>query len=88
LISVAEIIKRNFTGDVSSRPSKRQKTDPNDSAQVSSNELHQYNEYGSLENLILERSKSAELSESQKRASLMARQDKIVQEFLNEERKR
>ncbi|KAA1132499.1 hypothetical protein PGTUg99_006289 [Puccinia graminis f. sp. tritici] len=88
LISVAEIIKRNFTGDGVSRPSKRQKTDPNDSAQVSSNELHQYNQYGSLENLILERSKSAELSDSQKKASLMARQDKIMQEFLNEERKR
>ncbi|OAV86610.1 hypothetical protein PTTG_08527 [Puccinia triticina 1-1 BBBD Race 1] len=89
LISIVEILKRDFPGnDRSIRPSKRQKVEPSELAQASSNQLHQYNEYGSLESLILERSNSSDLSESDKRASLMARQDKIVQEFLNEERKR
>ncbi|KAH9448155.1 hypothetical protein KEM48_008772 [Puccinia striiformis f. sp. tritici PST-130] len=90
LISIVEIIKRDFAGNGSNRSSKRQKrTDLNDSAPLcSSDQLHQYNQYGSLESLILERSLSSDLSESEKRASMIARQDKILQEFLNEERKR
>ncbi|KAI7946410.1 hypothetical protein MJO29_010937 [Puccinia striiformis f. sp. tritici] len=61
----------------------------NDSAPVcSSNQLCQHNQYRSLESLILERSLSSELSESEKRASLIAHQDKIVQQFLSKERKR
>ncbi|KAI9614698.1 hypothetical protein H4Q26_009089 [Puccinia striiformis f. sp. tritici PST-130] len=65
LISIVEIIKRDFAGNGSNRSSKRQKrTDLNDSAPLcSSDQLHQYNQYGSLESLILERSLSSDLSE-------------------------
>ncbi|KNZ60914.1 hypothetical protein VP01_1483g9 [Puccinia sorghi] len=90
LISIAEIIKRNFASSSTAghRPPKRQKTGAHEPHCVSSNSLHQYNEYGSLECLILERAKSIDISPEDRQAALLARQAKIIHEFLDEERKR
>ncbi|PLW58095.1 hypothetical protein PCANC_04131 [Puccinia coronata f. sp. avenae] len=88
VFNIVEIIKRDFTGDGNDRALKRQKTDAQCSIRVSSGPLHQYNEYGSLESLILERSKGCKISESEKQARSLAHQTKVMQEFLDEERKR
>ncbi|PLW58089.1 hypothetical protein PCANC_04150 [Puccinia coronata f. sp. avenae] len=88
LISIVEIIKRDFIGDGNDRARKRQKTESHISTRASSSPLHQYNEYGSLESLILERSKGCEISQSEKQARSLAHQTKVMQEFLHEERKR
>lgn len=88
LISIVEMVKRNFSEDGLNHGTQTRKLDASSLNDTGTNQLHQYNEYGCLESLILERSKDPQTSESERRENALLLHEKIMKEFLNENRKR
>ncbi|MBW0492927.1 hypothetical protein O181_032642 [Austropuccinia psidii MF-1] len=89
LISIVEIIKRQFSSQSKFDITKRRKMNENESYQTSSFDvLHQYNQYGSLQNFILNRLTSKAQDQADKQIQIMNHHNQILDEFLDQERKR